>query len=175
MSINLNCKTCMSLDQPVTQSEKQAVEADYESLKKETAGSDKNNFSRKDIRFASDFSKNQGLMRKRRSKKKRDNDKKRKAQQARERAAKEQAAKNGGTRKYIKEMLNRDIIQQKAMELRAKAETTPSTADDKFLDEALCTGHKFDALVYSTMTSDIAEEMDGMFDDIFIDADEAVY
>ena len=30
-------------------------------------------------------------------------------------------------------------------------------------------------LVYSTITSDIAEEMDGMFDDIFIDADEAVY
>ena len=67
MSINLNCKTCMSLDQPVTQSEKQAVEADYESLKKETAGSDKNNFSRKDIRFASDFSKNQGLMRTRKN------------------------------------------------------------------------------------------------------------
>lgn len=172
--INLDCKTCMSLEQPVTHSELQAAETDYKTLQKEER-SVKKAFEKKDVKFASDFSKSHDLMRKRKSKRKCDDEKKRKRRQAKERAAKEQAVRNNGARKYIKEMRNRDIIQQKALKLRAKAEATPSTADDKFLDEALRTGYKFDTLVYSTMTSDIAEEMDGMFDDIFIDSDEAVF
>lgn len=67
------------------------------------------------------------------------------------------------TRKYTKEMQNRDVIKKASHEMQKQADKTISVLDDNFVIAARKPGRRFDDIVYNSATSKIAEHE--LFDD----------
>mgnify|MGYP003239321468 CR=1 FL=1 len=157
--LNLQDDFRMTLDRPVTVTELQAV-------KQEQVGSNRNEeteiiATQDGVKLVADFSRS-----KRRGKKKNGSRKKK------ERQEREQDAQNGKTRKYAKEMRNREIVRKKAVDLKKKAALTPSVFDDRVAIAAINGSRSFDSLIYGNFPSDVGDNFDDIADKV-LDTDKS--
>lgn len=118
--------------------------------------------------FALDFRKNNSIMRRRKSKRRKEYERQRREKL---KHVREQRARNLKAVRYSKEMRNRDNIRKQALIHRNEVLSTPSTYDDKFIEQALHPERRFDKLIYNTNPSDVADEFDDIFDDVICDTD----
>ena len=73
------------------------------------------------------------------------------------------ASKIAKTRKYTKEMQNRDIIEKSSNKMQKQAEKTVDIADNKFAESAKHPNRKFDDIIYNSPTQKMAKKQ--VFDD----------
>ena len=162
--LNLQDDFRMTLDRPVTVTELQAV-------KQEQVGSNRNEeteiiAAQDGVKLVADFSRSKSVMKRRRGKKKNGSCKKK------ERQEREQDAQNGKTRKYAKEMRNREIVRKKAVDLKKKAALTPSVFDDRVAIAAINGSRSFDSLIYGNFPSDVGDNFDDIADKV-LDTDKS--
>lgn len=162
--LNLQDDFRMTLDRPVTVTELQTV-------KQEQAGSNRNEeteiiAAQDGVKLVADFSRSKSVMKRRRGKKKNGSRKKK------ERQEREQDVQNGKTRKYVKEMRNREIVRKKAVDLKKKAALTPSVFDDRVAIAAINGGRSFDSLIYGNFPSDVGDNFDDIADKV-LDTDKS--
>ena len=162
--LNLQDDFRMTLDRPVTVTELQAV-------KQEQVGSNRNEeteiiATQDGVKLVADFSRSKSVMKRRRGKKKNGSRKKK------ERQEREQDAQNGKTRKYAKEMRNREIVRKKAVDLKKKAALTPSVFDDRVAITAINGSRSFDSLIYGNFPSDVGDNFDDIADKV-LDTDKS--
>lgn len=175
MSINLNAATAVSLNDAISAQELNAV-ADMSSYKrmgesidetivtkKMSQSKKKKGIDSKSVVYAANNKNKQAKVRKKKAKE---------AREKQETESREQAARNAKTRKYTKEMRNRDAIVKKSRSMRKKAAKTESTYDDKFATAAMAPTKFFDSIIYNSPTADDAEELlEDVFEDIMDDVD----
>ena len=168
MALNLDNISSVNIQEPVTHEEMQLINNNYNAIRQEAEQEHQveetvqaaRRFN-SNIIFASDFRKDSSLPCKfRPRKKKKDINKKRREQQERE-----QASRNGKVRKYTKEMRNRDAIEKAAKDLRREAIKTATLDDDRLINSAMSPGRKFDKIIYGTVTSDVEDKFEDLFDD----------
>ena len=162
--LNLQDDFRMTLDRPVTVTELQAV-------KQEQVGSNRNEeteiiATQDGVKLVADFSRSKSVMKRRRGKKKNGSRKKK------ERQEREQDAQNGKTRKYAKEMRNREIVRKKAVDLKKKAALTSSAFDDRVAIAAINGSRSFDSLIYGNFPSDVGDNFDDIADKV-LDTDKS--
>lgn len=174
MAINLDAAKNVCLDDAVTAQELNAVvdtsaykrmgeSIDETVVEKKVSRSKKKGLDSKSVIYAANNKNKQAKVRKKKAQK---------AREKQETESREQAARNAKTRKYTKEMRNRDAIIKKSRSMRNKAAKTESTYDDKFAVAATAPTKCFDNIIYNSPTADDAEELlEDVFEAVMDDVD----
>ena len=157
MALNFQIEHDNNLD-PVSQAElKKAIDEEMMEQRKKAVAA-RRRIQASDAQFISD------METKRRKRKKQG--KKAKAA-SKDTAERERQQRNIRTRKYTKEMQNREAIEEQSKKLQQIALQTDLTTDDDFADSASRVSRKFDDIVYnSPTTAEAVEDLDDMFDHI---------